>query len=291
MKVFDANLPFFKGNMHMHTTISDGAWTPEQAKAAYAAAGYDFIAITDHRVVGATGKYENMLVMSGAEYDYLFADQALHIVAVLPDDRMREAKIPYDDHEALLRMIGQYGGAAILAHPAWSLNTTALMRSLPGICGAEVYNTFSGIPWNTPRADSGHVLDLLATSGRLTPFVAGDDSHHYQGEQCQSWTMVQARECTPQAILEALRAGRFYASQGPKFEDVEVLEDRMIVKTSPVDTAVFVSNMPWVEGRCRTGKDMTVQEYRFQRDSGETFVRCEIMDAQGRRAWLSPLAL
>ncbi len=291
MKIFDAKLPFFKGNMHMHTTRSDGAWTPEQAMAAYAAAGYDFIAVTDHRTVGATGKYENMLVMSGAEYDYLFSDQALHIVAVLPDDRLKNAEIPYDDHKALLHMIQRYGGAAILAHPAWSMNTTALMQSLPEVCGAEVYNTFSGFPWNAPRADSGNALDLLAVSGRLMPFVAGDDSHRYQGEQCQSWTMVQAQECTPEAIIEALRAGRFYASQGPKFEDVEVLEDRMIVKTSPVDTVVFVSNVPWVKGRCRTGRDMTVQEYCFQRDRGETFVRCEIMDAQGRRAWLSPMAL
>ena len=38
----------FKGNMHCHSTISDGRLTPEELKAAYKAAGYQVLAITDH---------------------------------------------------------------------------------------------------------------------------------------------------------------------------------------------------------------------------------------------------
>ena len=42
---------FFKGNMHCHTNLSDGKKTPEEIKEMYKAAGYSFVAITDHDVI------------------------------------------------------------------------------------------------------------------------------------------------------------------------------------------------------------------------------------------------
>ena len=38
----------FKGDTHLHTCRSDGEGTPSEVACAYRAAGYDFIAITDH---------------------------------------------------------------------------------------------------------------------------------------------------------------------------------------------------------------------------------------------------
>lgn len=291
MVLFDANTPFLKGNTHMHTTCSDGDLSPEVAIASYAAQGYDFVVISDHRKVGPTLNQDNILVMSGAEYDFTFPDQVLHIVAVLPDAKLGEIEMPMHDHQAVIDLINTHGGVAILAHPAWSLNTTSFMQSLSGLCAAEIFNTFSGAPFNADRAESGMQLDILSTAGTLLNLAASDDSHRYKGEQHRSWTMVQAKQATPDAIIEALRAGRFYASQGPVFKSVEVLADRMVVTTSPVDRAIFSSNLPWVADRCRAGNGMTQQEYIFERGRGETFVRCEIMDAEGRRAWLSPIAL
>ncbi len=37
-----------KGQLHTHTTYSDGTMTPQEVADAYARLGYDFIAITDH---------------------------------------------------------------------------------------------------------------------------------------------------------------------------------------------------------------------------------------------------
>ena len=42
---------FYKANMHMHTTVSDGCWTPEQAKEEYKKRGYSIMAYTDHEVM------------------------------------------------------------------------------------------------------------------------------------------------------------------------------------------------------------------------------------------------
>ena len=39
---------FLKGNLHTHSTRSDGAKSPEQVCDLYKDAGYDFLALTDH---------------------------------------------------------------------------------------------------------------------------------------------------------------------------------------------------------------------------------------------------
>ena len=39
---------WFRGNLHTHTTVSDGRKTPDETAAIYRAAGYDFLALTDH---------------------------------------------------------------------------------------------------------------------------------------------------------------------------------------------------------------------------------------------------
>ena len=291
MTLFKAGDRFYKGNLHMHTTLSDGVRTPEAACAIYKKNGYDFVAITDHRVIGQQCQKQGLLVLSGGEYDFSVPNQQLHLVAVMPDNSLAGTQIAREDPNAFIRHINAHDGLVILAHPTWSLNTIEFIRSLEGLAAAEVFNSVSDVPWNGARADSGHILDLLYTSGRLLPQVAADDTHWYEGEQCKSYVMVQAHSLTPQAILKAMREGRFYASQGPEIKTVEILEDRVIIDTSPVAQVVFYSNLAWVKDRCRQGEGIVHSEYVFQRDSGERFVRCEITDSHGRRAWLSPIAL
>ena len=38
----------FKANLHCHTNLSDGKWTPKQVKEEYKKRGYSVVAITDH---------------------------------------------------------------------------------------------------------------------------------------------------------------------------------------------------------------------------------------------------
>jgi predicted metal-dependent phosphoesterase TrpH len=42
---------FYKANMHMHTTISDGKMTPEETKEAFLKEGYSIVAFTDHEIM------------------------------------------------------------------------------------------------------------------------------------------------------------------------------------------------------------------------------------------------
>ena len=44
----DENAVWLKGNLHSHSTMSDGRLTPEEMKEAYKHHGYDFLVISDH---------------------------------------------------------------------------------------------------------------------------------------------------------------------------------------------------------------------------------------------------
>src|SRR5215813_8805491 len=46
--LFSARDRFYKGNLHTHSTRSDGKLSPEEVVAAYRERGYDFLALTDH---------------------------------------------------------------------------------------------------------------------------------------------------------------------------------------------------------------------------------------------------
>ena len=82
MKLFDEGLNWYKGNTHMHTTISDGRLAPEDAIELYRAKGYDFLAITDHRIMSYSRMDGNILLTGGVEFDYMLADQCIHIIGI-----------------------------------------------------------------------------------------------------------------------------------------------------------------------------------------------------------------
>jgi len=49
-KFFTTAGKFHRGNLHTHSTNSDGVLPPEEVCRRYQAEGYDFIALTDHFV-------------------------------------------------------------------------------------------------------------------------------------------------------------------------------------------------------------------------------------------------
>lgn len=288
MQVFSETMPFFKGNLHCHTTISDGARSPAEAIALYRSMGYDFLTITDHRktTVAQSHLEAGMLVFSGIELDYLLSSEVVHLVGFGMTENV-ESRIRYEQGpQAGAACIRACGGRVIAAHPHWSLNTAATLMAIRGVTAAEVFNSMS-----FARPDSSHILDVMAARGAMLPFVASDDTHAYAGEQGMACTMVQAEALTPEAILEAMDAGRFYASQGPRIEQITLADGMFTVRCSPAAHIYFHTNLPWTPGRIVNGAGLTEASYQTLPGRGECFVRCQVIDAAGKSAWSNPLPL
>jgi len=93
--------------------------------------------------------------------------------------------------------------------------------------------------------------------------------------------MVQAEDNTPEALKKAIKAGRFYASQGP---EVHLFRNgsEFVAKTSPVSSIIFLSNYVWSQ-RAFDGEGIT--EARYVPREGEKFIRVMVEDAEGKMAW------
>jgi histidinol phosphatase-like PHP family hydrolase len=100
----------------------------------------------------------------------------------------------------------------------------------------EVYNGHAGVQNYGDDTHSGtEALWDLALTSRILEHgfglllgVATDDSHDYREfgigrhNPGRGWVMVQADENTPDAIVLAMRAGRFYATTGVLLRDVQL---------------------------------------------------------------------
>jgi predicted metal-dependent phosphoesterase TrpH len=65
---------FYKANLHCHSTLSDGQYTPAELKTMYMEQGYSIIAYTDHDLMFHHRELndDNFLALSGFE---IYANQ------------------------------------------------------------------------------------------------------------------------------------------------------------------------------------------------------------------------
>jgi hypothetical protein len=178
-------MPLLKGNLHAHTTFSDGRRPVDEVVARYRELGYDFLAITDHedRIrddywFNLPSGDDRMLVLAGIELDYRPLSQ--HVGKVL------------GDRETLY----------VLNHPArYGLNVEQILYRIDVI-------TAAGLPihaveiTDTGAYQAGHDVERIRV-----PKIATDDSH-LDDEFGRAWVEVDAAR-SPDAIIRAIKAGDF----------------------------------------------------------------------------------
>jgi hypothetical protein len=266
---------WFKGNLHMHTTVSDGVLDREKAVEKYRKENYDFLSLTDHGVFAPESNEGGMLLLSGVEY---ICGQ-YHVVGIgMTEPPPEELDLPVVE---CVEDITARGGLPIIAHPVWSLLDHQDMFRFAGTVGVEIWN--SVCHFQAHRGDASSFLDVLFAGG-LTPLIfAVDDTHHYKKELFSGWIMVNSPECTRDSILGSITEKKFYCTQGPAFEQIWIEGDTVRVKTSPVSEIRFMSARYSAPGRMQRGRGITDAVYTL--DPDDVFLRIELEDSKGKQAW------
>lgn len=274
--------------LHQHTTLSDGRWTPEEVLGEYKAQGYDAVALTDHWKYGEGGSFEGLTVISGAEYNiggHATENGVYHIVGLFMDSEPKLCK--EDNAQHIIDGIHSVGGLAVLAHPAWSLNTPEMIMALREVDATEIYNGVSE-RGQSFRPDSSLIIDMLASRGVEYPLLATDDAHYYGGiDNGLGFVMVEAESNSPEEIKRAIVEKRFYATQGPEIHMYRE-GDKFCVDCSPVSKIYFASNSAWCH-RATVGEDITHAEY--EPTAHDRYVRAFAIDADGKYAWTNIVML
>ena len=272
----------YKINLHMHTSDSDGSFSPAEAARLYRDAGYDAIAITDHWRWRSDGQLEGIKVFSGSEYDFgkdPANDGVYHIVALFC---VRDPGVTREDTpQSCIDKILKAEGIAVLAHPAWSLNLPEKAAELVGVEHTEIYNTVSGVE-NSFRPCSSAFVDLMACKGRALGLLAADDTHYYTDDAAVAAVMVACDKLERDSVMQALKNGDYYATTGPEVH-IRIENGETVVSCSPVVCVDICTNAAFGKGRHFEAENIT--ERRVPLSKVDKYVRAEVTDANGKKAY------
>lgn len=301
---FTAPGRFWRGNLHTHSNVSDGALDQAEVCRRYREEGYDFLALTDHfigiydyPITDTTGCRDGgFTTILGAELHTgkMQNGELWHILAVgLPSDfAPPEAPhfLPVDGSESAAQLAArarEAGGYVAVAHPQWSGLTLEDARTLEAAHAVEVYN--HGCATGADRPDGFHMLDLMLSEGRRLNLVATDDAHFHEPDHFGGWVMVKAEENAPEALLGALKAGHFYSSQGPEIRDIRVMDDALEVDCSAAAAVIVQGTGSAARGM--HGTSMTRARLPLEPFAASPWIRVTVVDRAGKRAWSNPIWL
>ena len=247
------NVPkYFKTNLHTHSTITDGKYSPEELKALYKEKGYQILCISDHNVVvdHSALNDEEFLMLTGGEFgisepgqDALYKKSYhLNILAKKPDNlwqpflpkKPRESALPYlalvetpdmarrydpESINEIIALCNEHGYLVTYNHPAWSLQNYTDYAPLKGLWAMEICN-FNCLYAGRDTYSSLPYRDMLALGNRIFP-VGADDMHTIR-THAGAWIMVGTEKLTYDSVIQALEKGDFYASTGPEIHSLTV---------------------------------------------------------------------
>jgi hypothetical protein len=235
-KVLNPNPAWYRGDFHLHTTSSDGHYSPQTLARLAIAEGLDFIAITDHNSIGSFGKFSfetGLLVIPGIEITlaeghwnvFGVEDQAEWLSQVCVWDKLLNARNLPGTITDLMGQIAKSGMLNSIDHPLlkpWEWQDGATL--LKNIHCLEI--------WNDPLWPDNVQANPAATdmwtrwlnAGYRVTAIGGSDFHFLPGEISGypgerpglPVTYVYAKELSSVAILESLRLGQVYISIGPQ---------------------------------------------------------------------------
>jgi len=276
---------WLRGNLHTHTTRSDGQCSLQEVVKDYASHGYDFLSITDHDLVADRELYEtcadeagDMILIPGNE----ISANGPHMVHVDPD-RMIE---PQEDRQNVIRQISDSHGFAIIAHPnAWDRFdhcSIELMEQWEGYLGMEILNTLG---WGGGHAYALNKWDMLLSQGRRVLGFANDDSHN-PDMVAKAWNVAYVKDPSPQSVVAALTAGTFYASCGVTITDIRVDGSHVVIETEDAERITAIANAGGFHSRRIDQVDDNVMKVDFPEEN--LFVRFECWGRGESFAWTQP---
>lgn len=239
----------FKGELHCHTYESDGIQDVRHTVGNYRAAGYDFLAITDHYISMSAEKAQQIYADAPMDMTLLLGEEchvpteqihAVHIggtrsVNALyrndPEEARREITVIEQELTALpshinkndyawrvwiARKSRECGGLSILAHPHWIWFDTYFMASAitQQLLADGIYDA---LDVTDQEADTTVALWAeMQANGKRIPVVGCSDSHRTDASRptrpvAGGYTLVFAENRNEESILSAIKAGNCIA--------------------------------------------------------------------------------
>lgn len=312
---------WYKGNLHSHTTNSDGRMTPEESVRFHKSHGYSFLCLSEHDIyTDYREKYDSdeFILLPGVEASVWLVDQEKtglmkthHIHGILGNEKMqKEAGQNVFKHgekltppvfieewsglEAAQNMVDflrSKGCFTTYNHPIWSRVDMEEVVGLKDVWALEVYNYGTAIECG--EGCDTVFWDKMLRNGTHIHGFASDDNHNPWKffDSFGGYVMVRSEELSHEAIVNHLLAGDFYFTAGPEIYQWGMEDKKVYVECSDVSRINFIAGGK--VGRSETLlKTATPLRYGCHELRGdEDYIRIECVDEHGLTAWTNVLWL
>ena len=313
-----------RGNLHSHTTASDGMLSPSQAVKRYRKRGYSFICISDHDFFTdyrlEFNKKDFKIIPGFEAAAVLYEDDTFgrvlkvhHMNAFLGTSEMQDqAPKKRPEHGSFLPVrnyFGSWDGAAVAQemasdladmgfivsynHPVWSRVRPDEFIYTDNIFAMEVFNYNTENECGLGRDTQS--WDMMLRAGKRMFALATDDNHNWGkfDDAFGGYIVLKTEHLTHDEIIRNMLAGNYYSSSGPEIYDWGVSGDIVYVECSKVNRINFIAGNALGDGETvmsRTAKEK-IQGACYRLKGHESYVRVECIDKRCRTAWTNPIFL
>ncbi len=267
----------YKANLHCHSTVSDGRYTPEEVKKLYKDHGYQVVAMTDHEIMVPHEELcdRDFLMLTAYElavYGDLHLPKPMRRLCHLnlyarrpgttkmpffntadvlsldkpPDVRKAQFDGPEIEKEysaeglnRLIAMAREKDFLVCYNHPTWSMEDASVYTNLQGLFAMEIFNTDCEVGGYS--AYCPYIYDEMLRSGQRIAPVATDDMHT-EDDLFGGFTMIYADRLEYEKITDAMERGDLYASRGPLIHALWFENGTFHIETSPVRRIVITNS-------------------------------------------------
>ena len=313
---------FYKANLHAHSTISDGKYTPEELKEFYKNMGYSVLAYTDHDVLIPHNDLtdDKFLALNGYEMEFHdlvqaekpYVRRSTHICLIaLKKDNFNQ--VCYHRSKYLFGNSPKYRDLIKFdtSLPDFERTPTPSCINQVVKTGKEngffvTYNhpTWSGekytdyIEYNGFNAMeifntdcyligleefNSKVYDEMLRSGKSLYCIATDDCHGPL-DMGGGYTMIKAEKLDYESITNSLTNGNFYCSTGAEINELYIEDGYLVVKTAPAKM-IALTSATMLSSVVRDTGDGPVSEARFLIRPEYQYVRITVTDINGKKAY------
>lgn len=314
---------FYKANLHTHTTVTDGKFSPEEIKEIYKAHGYSIVAYTDHDMFVPHHELtdDSFLALSGFEVGINEKNsypgipggrhRTCHICCIakskdetiqpcwnpkyayIGNAKQNHHLIKYDESKPFYER--DYSSKGINDMIYNFRNEGFFVTYNHPTWSLEKYNDYMGYNGMHAMEIYNYGSDVLGypayvptiyddmLMGGKKIYAISADDCHSMNEACGGYIMVKAEKLEYEIITDAIFSGNFYASTGPEIYDLYIEDGKLHISCSDAITIRLNT------GRRRAGNVTApmgefLNSAVFDVNENDRYMRVTVLDAHGKFA-------
>ncbi len=313
---------FYKANMHCHSNLSDGLYSPAELKEFYKSHGYSVLSITDHEGLFYHQELNDsdFITIPGMELEFnevcgenfnnwivthlcVYKKDTRDIYQIGLDPNYNHPKFNWLHIADWKEKINSKGELLDKSHTPQAINDAIRRYKEAGFIvsynhpkwSRENYRYYSqykdmnnleifntGTYIDGHNDDNGDVYDDLLSLGQRCFCVAADDNHR-PNDMFGGFIMISAESLTHKNVINAFENGEFYSSCGPVLLEIYYQNSSVYIKSETPLTEVRFHTGNRHKGVVKSDEPFTLAEFKVHKD--DVYVRAECIDEFGNKAY------